>query len=142
MRAKFNRLFQIILKTEPSSDFTRVFPKNQRPLRFVIVVVFVWLFVSCGITIFIAVDIAPPFGFICAVKFRVAAIRKLALAYQFKAAYVREDACRFLIGRHRAYGRIGRGGDTSSYSFVHAAISSALSSLWEKTRKLLRIALE
>ncbi len=43
----------------------------------------------------------------------------------------------FLIEHHRAYGRISRSGDTSSYSFVHAAISSALSSLWEKIRKLL-----
>ena len=57
------------------------FLKKQRPLRAVIVIVFVLLSISCGIAIFIAVDIAPPFGFICAVKFRVAAIRKLALAY-------------------------------------------------------------
>ena len=105
-------------------------------MRFVIAVVFFLLSVSCGIAIFLAVDIAPSFRFIYAVKFRVTAIRKLASAYQFKAAYVRRDACLLLIGRHRAYGRISREGGYILVNFVHTAIS-AQSSLRKKTRKLL-----
>ena len=83
VRAKFNVFFKLSLKKSLAVTLLASILKYQRPL---------WYRAQ-----------GRPLR---TVKFRVAAIRKPALAHRFKAAYVREDACRFLIGRTESMGAL------------------------------------